>query len=157
MQQTDDVPSRVNRAPALSLCRGTTWCAPNALARRAVLTLGTLAACLAAPAHAQSAKPSAQHKKTLKAGSLIQGRLDRTLCEERFAVGDTISASFGSAAKPAARVGGMSGKLYTPRFTAVLRRVAVISDYPPGRNPFVLEVVYARFGRERRNDLHALL
>ncbi|HEX7978954.1 MAG TPA: hypothetical protein VF461_10155 [Gemmatimonadaceae bacterium] len=130
--------------------------APAAI-MRAFVCLGGLAACLAVPARAQGAKSAAHHTKTLKAGSLIMGRLDRPLCEERFSVGDTISASFGSAARPPARAGGQLNSIYTPRFTAVLRRVAVISDYPPGRNPFVLEVVYARFGKERRNDLHALL
>jgi hypothetical protein len=118
---------------------------------RAFLCLGALAACLAAPARAQGAKSAGHHTKTLKAGSLIMGRLDRPLCEEGFAVGDTISATFGIAAK----AGGQFNNVYTPRFTAVLRRVAR-PDKPTGPD-FALEVVYARFGPERRNDLHALL
>ena len=114
---------------------------------RAFVCLGTLAACLAAPADAQGAKPSAQHKKTLKAGSLIFGRLDRPLCEAHFAVGDTISATFGIPAKP----GGMITNVYTPPFTAVLRRLD--KSTVPG---FALEVAHAWFGKVRRNDLHAL-
>ena len=49
----------------------------------------------------------------------------------------------------------MFNNVYTPRFTAVLRRVAR-PDKSTGPD-FVLEVAYARFGTVRRNDLHALL
>ena len=116
-----------------------------------VLCLGGLAACLAASARAQSAMSAAHHARTLKAGSMIFGRLDRPLCEAQLAVGDTISATFGIAA----RAGGMYNNVYTPRFTAVLRRIAR-PDKQTGPD-FVLEVAYARFGKERRNDLQALL
>ena len=118
---------------------------------RAVVCLGTLAAYLAAPARAQGAKSAQPHTKTLAAGSLIMGRLDRPLCEAHFAVGDTISATFGTTP----RSGGMYKSIYTPRFTAVLRRVAR-PDKPTGPD-LVLEVAAARFGTVRRNDLAALL
>ena len=48
----------------------------------------------------------------------------------------------------------MYNSIYTPRFTAVLRRVAR-PDKPTGPD-LVLEVVHARFGKVRRNDLKAL-
>ena len=118
---------------------------------RAFVCLGTLAACLAAPARAQGAKSAVPHTKTLKAGSLIFGRLDRPLCEAHFDVGDTISATFGISAKP----GGMINNVYTPPFTAVLRR-AGRPDKSTGPD-FALEVAHARFGKVRRNDLRALL
>jgi hypothetical protein len=121
-----------------------------AAAVRAAFCLGTIAACLAAPARAQRAKP-AHRMKTLKAGSMIFGRLDRPLCEAHFAVGDTISATFGIPAKP----GGMINNVYTPPFTAVLRR-AGRADKSTTLG-FALEVVHARFGKVRRNDLQALL
>lgn len=127
----------------------------SAAITRACLCLGTIAACLttclAAPARAQGAKSAARHTKTLKAGSLIIGQLDRPLCEAHFGVGDTISATFGTSAKP----GGMINNVYTPPFTALLRRAAR-PDKSTGPD-FVLEVAHARFGRVRRNDLQAQL
>lgn len=79
------------------------------------------------------------------------GQLDRPLCEARFAVGDTISATFGTTP----RAGGMYNSIYTPRFTAVLRGV-VRPDKSTGPD-FVVEIASARFGTVRRNDLKALL
>jgi hypothetical protein len=118
---------------------------------RAFVCLGTLGACLPASARAQSAKSAKQHTGILEAGSLVMGRLDRPLCEAQFAVGDTISATFGTTP----RAGGMYNSIVTPRFTAVLRRV-VRPDKSTAPD-FVLEIAVARFGTIRRNDLKALL
>jgi hypothetical protein len=118
---------------------------------RACMCLGALAVCLAAPARAQGGGSATHHTKTLEAGSLIMGRLDRPLCEAQFAVGDTISATFGTTP----RAGGMYNSIVTPRFTAVLRRV--VQPDKSTAPDFVLEIAVARFGTVRRNDLKALL
>ena len=123
----------------------------SATLMRTHIWLAVVTICLSSSARAQHAKASPPRSHTLKAGAMIVGQLDRALCQVRFEIGDTISATFGGPVRP----GGSFNSPLTPRFTAVLRRV-VRPEGRPGPD-FVLAVAHARFGTARRGDLRALL